>query len=162
MNQANIWVVFFLEKHRAHKSYASVPLSMVREGFSGPFSDALRMHSRERLDTSKTISLCVCETSSQTEPFNGTLAWDFLVLVVCTDKTYIGKLIGLLSVSDFVPAFADLFEFFYIRRWLSWHRVSVPVNWVNARWDSTSTESTRNDSIFVLYINVGAFCVDSV
>jgi hypothetical protein len=64
----------FLEKHKAHKSYASVPLSMVREGLSGPFSDALKMHSREFLDTSKTISSCVCETSSQVDPFNGTLA----------------------------------------------------------------------------------------
>ncbi len=69
----------FLEKHRAHKSYASVPLSMVREGFSGLFSDALKMHSRERLDTSKTISLCVCETSSQVDPFNGTLSCDFFL-----------------------------------------------------------------------------------
>jgi hypothetical protein len=29
---------------------------------------------------------------------------------------HIDKLIGLLSVFDFVPAFADLFKFFYIRR----------------------------------------------
>ncbi len=42
---------------------------------------------------------------------------------------------------------------------LSQRQVRLYVNWVNAEWDSTSTESTRNDKIFV---NVGVFCVDSV
>ncbi len=100
----------------------------------------------------------------------GTLAWDFFVPVFCTDQTYIGQIIRLLSVFDFVLEFADLFKFFNIWQWLCWRRVSFPrqlsqrqvrlhVDWVNAEWDSTSTESTRNDEIFV---NVGAFWVDSV
>jgi hypothetical protein len=38
-------------------------------------------------------------------------------------------------------------------------QVRLYINWVNAEWDYTSTESTRNDEIFV---NVGAFCIDSV
>jgi hypothetical protein len=46
-----------------------------------------------------------------------------------------------------------------IPRQLSQCQVRLHVNWVNAEWDSTSTESTRNDKIFV---NVGVFCVDSV
>jgi hypothetical protein len=78
---------------------------------------------------------------------------------ICTYRTHIGQIIRLLNFFDFVLEFADLFKFFYIRRWLSWRRVSFLVNWVNAKWDSTSTESTRNDKIF---INVGVFCVDSV
>ncbi len=57
-----------------------------------------------------------------------------------------GQIIRLLSVFDFVLEFADLFEFFNIWRWLSWRRVSFPVNWVNAKWDSTSTESMRNET----------------
>jgi hypothetical protein len=44
-------------------------------------------------------------------------------------------------------------------RQLSQRRVRLHINWVNAEWDSTSTESTRNDKIFV---NVGVFCFDSV
>jgi hypothetical protein len=76
----------------------------------------------------------------------GTLAWDFCVPVFCTEQTYIGQIIILLSVFDVVLEFADLFEFFNIWRWLSWRRVSLPVNWVNAEWDSTSTESTRNET----------------
>ncbi len=46
-----------------------------------------------------------------------------------------------------------------IPRQLSQRQVRFHVNWVNAEWDSTSTESTRNDKIFV---NVGVLCVDSV
>ncbi len=46
-----------------------------------------------------------------------------------------------------------------IPRQLSQRQVRFHVDWVNAEWDSTSTESTRNDKIFV---NVGVFCVDSV
>ncbi len=46
-----------------------------------------------------------------------------------------------------------------IPRKLSQHQVRLHVNWVNAERDSTSTESTRNDKIFVI---VGVFCVDSV
>jgi hypothetical protein len=46
-----------------------------------------------------------------------------------------------------------------IPRQLSKRQVRFHVNWVNAEWDSMSTESTRNDKIFV---NVGVFCVDSV
>ncbi len=42
---------------------------------------------------------------------------------------------------------------------LSQRQVRLYVNWVNAEWDSTSTESMRNDKIFV---NVGVFCVKSV
>jgi hypothetical protein len=42
---------------------------------------------------------------------------------------------------------------------LSQHQVRFHVDWVNAELDSTSTEPTRNDEIFV---NVGAFCVNSV
>ncbi len=42
---------------------------------------------------------------------------------------------------------------------LSQGQVRLHINWVNAEWDSTSTESTRNDKIF---INVGVFCIDSV
>ncbi len=44
-------------------------------------------------------------------------------------------------------------------RQLSQRQVRLHVNWVNAEWDSMSTESTQNDKIFV---NVGVFCVDSV
>ncbi len=46
-----------------------------------------------------------------------------------------------------------------VPRQLSQRQVRLHVNRVNAEWDSTSTESTRNDKIFV---NVGVFCVDSV
>ncbi len=42
---------------------------------------------------------------------------------------------------------------------LSQRQVRPHINWVNAEWDSTSTESTQNDKIF---INIGVFCVDSV
>ncbi len=80
----------------------------------------------------------------------------FFVLVFGTDKTYIRQIIRLLSVFDFVLEFA---KFLNIWRWLSCCGFSFPVNWINAKWDSTSTESTRNDEIFV---NVCAFCVDSV
>ncbi len=45
-----------------------------------------------------------------------------------------------------------------IPRQLSQHQVSLYFDWVNMEWDSTSTESTWNDEIFV---NVGAFCIDS-
>jgi hypothetical protein len=94
----------------------------------------------------------------------------FFVLVFCTYRTQIGQIIRLLSFFDFVLQFAELFEFFNIWRWLSWRGVSFLVNWVNAKWDSTShwvnakwdsmsTESTRNDKIFV---NVSVFWVDSV
>ncbi len=76
----------------------------------------------------------------------GTLAWDFSVLVFCTFWTHIGQLMRLLNFSIF--NFVLKFEF-----------GGLHVNWVNVEWDSTSTESTRNDKIF---INVGVFCVDSV
>ncbi len=46
-----------------------------------------------------------------------------------------------------------------IPRQLSQSQVRLHINWVNVEWDSTSTESTRNDKIFV---NVGVFCVDSL
>jgi hypothetical protein len=46
-----------------------------------------------------------------------------------------------------------------IPRQLSQHQVRRQLEWINTEWDSRSTESTRNDEIFV---NVGAFCVDSV
>ncbi len=89
----------------------------------------------------------------------GTLVWDFFVLVFCTYQTHIGQIVRLLNFFDFVLKFAGLFKFFNIWWWLSWHGVSFLVNWVNAKWNSTSTESTRNNKIFV---NVGVFCVDSV
>ncbi len=76
----------------------------------------------------------------------GTLAWDFFVLVFCTYRTHIGQIIRLLNVSDFVLEFADLFKFFNIWRWLSWRGVSFLVNWVNAKWDSTSTESLQSET----------------
>jgi hypothetical protein len=104
----------------------------------------------------------------------------FYCSVFCTDQAYIGQIIKLLSVFDFVLEFANWFKIFNIWWWLSWRTVSFPVNWVNAKldststestrcetpvnwvnveWPSTSTESTRNDEILV---NVGAFCIDSV
>jgi hypothetical protein len=46
-----------------------------------------------------------------------------------------------------------------IPRQLSQCQVRLHVNWVIAEWDSTSTESMRNDNIFVI---VSVFCVDSV
>ncbi len=46
-----------------------------------------------------------------------------------------------------------------IPRQLSQCQVRLHINGVNTEWDSTSTESTWNDKIFV---NVGVFCVDSV
>ncbi len=46
-----------------------------------------------------------------------------------------------------------------IPRQLSQRQLRLHFNWVKAEWDSTSTESTRNDKIFV---NVGVFRVDSV
>ncbi len=102
--------------------------------------------------------LCI-DILGSIQSLKGTLAWDFFVPVLCTDQTYIGQIIRLMSVFDFVLEFADLFEIFNIWQWLSWRRVSFPVNWVNAKWDSMSTESTRNDEILV---NVSAFCIDSV
>ncbi len=67
----------------------------------------------------------------------------------------------------FILEFADLFEFVNIRRWLRWRGVlSLSTESVvrltlkvYVEWDSTSTEATQNHEIF---INVGAFCVDSV
>jgi hypothetical protein len=85
-------------------------------------------------------------TFSTLHRLNVTLAWDFFVLVFCTDQTNIGQRIRLLSVFNFVLEFADLFKFFYIQRWLSWWVVSFPVNWVNAKWDSTSTELTQSET----------------
>ncbi len=79
----------------------------------------------------------------------------FLVLVFYTDQRYIGQIMRLLSVFDFVLEFADLFKYFNIRWWLSWWEDSFPstestpsetphwlsqrefrlsVNWVNAEW----------------------------
>ncbi len=85
----------------------------------------------------------------------GTLAWDFFVPVFCTDQTYIGQIISLMSVFDFVLEFADLFEFFNIwrlavtqltpsltPRQLSQRQVRLHINWVNAEWDSTLTQLT--------------------
>ncbi len=70
------------------------------------------------------------------------LFWFFaLIKHIC-----IGQIIGLLNFFDFVLEFADFFEFFNIRRWLSWCRVSFFVNWVNAKWDSTSTQSAEDES----------------
>ncbi len=88
----------------------------------------------------------------------------------CSGFLHIGQIIRLLSVFDFVLKFANLLKIFLhlkvtqltpslIPCQLSQHQVRPNVNWVNAECDSTSTESTRNDEIFV---NVGAFCVDSV
>ncbi len=42
---------------------------------------------------------------------------------------------------------------------LSQRQVRLHVDWVNPEWGSPSTESTRNEEIF---LNVGAFCVDLV
>jgi hypothetical protein len=94
----------------------------------------------------------------------------FFVLVFCSDQTYIGQIIRLLSVFNFVLEFADLFKFFLhlavtqltqnlIPHQLNQHQVRHHVDRVNGEWDSMSTESTRNGEVFV---NVGAFCVDSV
>ncbi len=80
------------------------------------------------------------------------------------------KIIRLWIFFDFVLEFADLFKFFkdsavtqlrqsLIPRQLSQRQVRFHVSWVNAEWDSPSTESTLNDKIFV---NVSVFCVDSV
>jgi hypothetical protein len=41
--------------------------------------------------------------------FKGTLAWNFFVLVFCTYRTHIGKIIRLLSFFDFVLEFAAKF-----------------------------------------------------
>jgi hypothetical protein len=38
-------------------------------------------------------------------------------------------------------------------------QVRLHIDWVNAKWDSTSTELMRNDEIF---LNVGAFYADTV
>ncbi len=84
---------------------------------------------------------------------------DFFCSGFHTDQSYIGLIIRLLSVFNFVLEFANLFKFSYIRQWLSWCGVSFTVNLVNAKWDSTSTELVQNDKIFV---NVGDFCIDSV
>jgi hypothetical protein len=46
-----------------------------------------------------------------------------------------------------------------IPRQLSQRQMRLYVNWVNTKWDSTSTESMWNDNIFV---NFGVFCADSV
>jgi hypothetical protein len=40
----------------------------------------------------------------------------FFVPVFCTDQTYIGQVIRLLSIFDFVLEFVDLFKFFNIWR----------------------------------------------
>jgi hypothetical protein len=82
-------------------------------------------------------------------PFlKGTLAWDFLFSFFALIKHIlgIGQIIRLLNFFDFVLEFADLFDFFNIRRWLSWRGVSFLVNWVKAKWDSTSTESTKSET----------------
>jgi hypothetical protein len=100
----------------------------------------------------------------------GTLAWDFFVFTFCTYRTHIGQTIRLLNFFDFVLEFTDLFKFFLhsvvtqLTRSLIPHQLSqcgvrLHVNWVNAEWDSMSTESMWNDKIFV---NVCVFCVDSV
>ncbi len=79
------------------------------------------------------------------------------------------QILRLSSVFDFVFEFTNLFKFFrhlavtqlrgsLIPCQLSQLQVRLHINWINAEWDFTSTEST-NDEIFV---NVGAFCIDSV
>ncbi len=69
-----------------------------------------------------------------------------------------GKVPWTLSIGKLIlPAVTQLTQSL-IPRQLSQRQVRFHVNWVNAEWDSTSTESTRNDKIFV---NVGVFCVDS-
>jgi hypothetical protein len=60
-----------------------------------------------------------------------------------------------LSVFDFVLEFSDLFEYFNI--WQLSHSPSTES--MPGVTDSIVTESMQNDEIF---INVGAFCVDSV
>ncbi len=61
-----------------------------------------------------------------------------------------------------------LIRIFNIWRWLSWCGVSFPVNWVNAKWDSMSTVSTRSETPrqlsqqgIEIFVNVGALCIDS-
>ncbi len=82
----------------------------------------------------------------RTHLFKGTLAWDFLFrFLYRSNIQYIGQIIRLLSVSIFVLEFADLFDFINIRLWLSWRRVSFPVNWVYANWDSTLPESMGSE-----------------
>jgi hypothetical protein len=76
----------------------------------------------------------------------GTLAWDFFVPVFCTDQTYIGQIIRLLSLFDFVLEFADLFKFSNFQWWLSWCQVSFPVNWVSTKWDSVLTVSMQSET----------------
>jgi hypothetical protein len=70
----------------------------------------------------------------------------------------------------FCSLIADSFKFFNIRRWLSCREVRLHVKWVNAKWVSTSTELTWNETscqlsqcgMIKIFVNVGAFCVDSV
>ncbi len=69
-------------------------------------------------------------------------------------SSWIRRLIQIFSDSAFTQLTQSL-----IPRQLSQPQVRFHVIWVNAEWDSTPTESTRNDKIFV---NVGVFCVDSV
>jgi hypothetical protein len=40
----------------------------------------------------------------------------FFSLIFCTYQSHIGKIIRLLNLFDFVPEFADLFEFLNIQR----------------------------------------------
>ncbi len=46
----------------------------------------------------------------------------------------------------FCTRICRLIQIFNIWRWLSWRRVSLPVNWVNAKWDSMSTESMQSET----------------
>jgi hypothetical protein len=101
----------------------------------------------------------------------GTLAWDFCVLVFCTYRTHtyrpnkkafeffrfcswIRRLIRIFQHSAVTQLTRSL-----IPRQLSLCGMRLHVNLVNVEWDSTSTEPTRSEKIFV---NVGVFCVDSV
>jgi hypothetical protein len=74
----------------------------------------------------------------------GTLAWDFFVLVFCTDQDTPNN--EALECFEFVLEFADFPYFLNIRRCLSWGGVSFPINWVNVIWVSTSAGSKRSET----------------
>ncbi len=74
-------------------------------------------------------------------------------------------IVRLFSIFDFVLEFANLFKCLTFdgdsvdTQSLIPHQLSQPQVRLRVAWDSTSTESTRNDEIF---LNVGAFCIGSV
>ncbi len=82
-------------------------------------------------------------------PWMHEICVNFFVLIGW-DQTSKEQRKRLLDFFDFISEFADIFNFFLPRPWLSWREVLFPVNWVNTEWDSPLTESTQSETLHQL------------